>query len=55
MDSVGESQNLKEIVIEGKIFDYFTNNDIRKKAKDISINNISLRLLNNHELTTIFL
>ena len=54
VDSVGESQNLKEIVIEGKIFDYFTNNDIRKEAKDISINNISLRLLNNHELATIF-
>ena len=52
--SVGKSQNLKEIVLEGKILDYFTNEDIRKTAQDISIKNFSIRLLNNHELATIF-
>ena len=51
---IQKDQNLKEIITEGKIFEYFTNNDIRKTASQVSIANISTRLFTNHELATIF-
>ena len=54
MYSVQQNQNLKEIILEGKIFEYFTNQDMRKKAQEISMKNFSKRLFTNHELATIF-
>ena len=52
--AVRADQNFKDIVTEGKIFQYFTNQDMRKDARNISMENISKRIFNNHELATIF-
>ena len=54
MYSVQENQNLKEIILEGRIFEYFTNQDMRNEAQEISMKNFSKRLFSNHELATIF-
>ena len=39
--SIQNNQSMIEIVKEGNVFKYFTNQDIRREARDISIENIS--------------
>ena len=52
--SIQNNQSMIEIIKEGNVFKYFTNQDIRREARDISIENISKRVFTNHELATIF-
>tara|TARA_Y100000741_G_scaffold365124_2_gene359317 strand:+ start:416 stop:1927 length:1512 start_codon:yes stop_codon:yes gene_type:complete len=52
--SIKNNQTMIEVVREGNIFKYFTNQDLRREAREISIENISKRIFTNHELATIF-
>jgi hypothetical protein len=49
-----EEMSLKEIISQGEVFQFFSDKNINQIGKETFVENLRMRMFNNHELSTLF-